>query len=874
MVKRNSTFLLQAFIASTIALLNGCLLQQGRAMEPKSTSLDGNWQIAPQEEVKANGEQLSTTAFQPSDWIDGQVPGTVFGAYVLAGREPEPTYGDNIYKTDFKKYDRNFWYRTEFTAPASYGTGRIWLNFDGVNRDADVYLNGQKLGSMHGFFQRGLFDVTNVIRRDGKNVLAVLDYLPPIKPTPPSTRPVKPPTPYTPMPRGENYSSPSFICSRGWDWMPPVPGLNMGIYKDVYLTNTADVSLIDPWIRTLVPSQSEGDISIQTDVANRSAAGVQGELVGQINPGNITFRKAVSIEPNSTATVKLDPSDTPALKIADPKLWWPNGYGEPNLYTCHLEFHAGSTVSDQKDITFGIKQYTYDTDNDIMHFHINGVRIFPKGGSWGMAEFMLRCNAKDYDTKLRFHKEENFNIIRNWMGMTADQAFYDACDKYGVMVWDEFWLNSSGGRPADLNIYQANVIEKIKQVRNHPSIVFWAADNEAAPPADISNPIAQAIKTYDGGDRRYSPNSRAGSLSGSGPWGNLDLKKYFVGVPTGGGSKQAYGMRSELGTATFVSYDSFQKFMPQGTQWPENQMWNDHYYGKWAGNGRPATYTSSINQRYGKATDIKDFCWKAQLLNIETMKAMFEGWLDHSDKDSAGLIIWMSQSAYPSMVWQTYDYYYDLTGSFWGAKSACEPVHIYWNENDDRIRVVNTSGKQALGLHAEARIYNLDGSPKSKQAADIDSSPTAVADCFKLDFPADLSAVHFIKLRLTDSDGKLVSENFYWRGTKYLDYSALTTLKPVQLAMTWKAGGTGETQTITADITNPANSATVALAIRPKLLKADSSEQILPVHMSDGYFSLAPGETKHLTLEFDTRDGGSGEPKLVLDCWNNVINVH
>jgi hypothetical protein len=654
--------------------------------------------------------------------------------------------------------------------------------------------------------------------------------------------------------------------------MPPVPGLEMGIHKDVYLTHTGDVSIIDPWIRTDVPSLSEGDVSIQTDLVNHSAAAVKGELVGEIDPGKISFRKEVTLEPNETQTCSLTPSDTPALKIENPKLWWPNGYGDPNLYSCHLSFQTGAASSDQKDVSFGIKKYTYDTDNDVMHFHINGVQIFPKGGSWGMAEFMLRCKASDYDTKLRFHREENFNIIRNWMGMTADDAFYDACDKYGVMVWDEFWLNSSGGRPGDLGIYQANVIEKIKQVRNHPCIAFWAADNEAAPAKDISNPIADAIKIYDGDDHRYSPNSRAGSLSGSGPWGNLEPKKYYVGVPTGGGSKQAYGMRSELGTATFVSYDSFKKFMPPDTLWPENPMWNDHYFGKWAGNGRPSTYTSSINKWYGKATGIQDFCWKAQLLNIETMKAMFEGWLDHSDKGAAGLIIWMSQSAYPSMVWQTYDYYYDLTGSFWGAKSACEPVHIYWNQNDDRIRVVNTSGKAVHDLHAKAIIYNMDGTQKAEQKADVDSSPSAVADCFKLEFPAELSSVHFIKLVLSDGAGKPVSENFYWRGAKYLDYTALNTMKAVKLVTTSKTAGSGDAITIEADITNPADSATVALAIRPKLVKPESDEQVLPVHQSDGYFSLVPGETRHVTLEYNPADAGHGNPRLVVECWNNAVN--
>ena len=255
------------------------------------------------------------------------------------------------------------------------------------------------------------------------------------------------------------------------------------------------------------------------------------------------------------------------------------------------------------------------------------------------------------------------------------------------------------------------------------------------------------------------------------------------------------------------------------------------------------------------------------------MKAMFEGFLDHSDKDSAGLIIWMSQSAYPSLVWQTFDYYYDLNGAYWGAKTACEPVHVYWNASDDRIRVVNTSGRKVDGLTAEAGIYNLDGTRKAEQKTSVDSSPTAVADCFKLEFPADLSPTHFIKLRLLDRAGKVVSENFYWRGTKDLDYSGLADLKPVRLVMNSRSGASGTSTTISADISNPANSGTVAFAVRPKLVDAGTGAQVLPVHMSDGYFSLLPGETKRVTLEFDRPAPAARPPRLDLECWNNSINA-
>jgi hypothetical protein len=815
----------------------------------------GTWKLAPQAEVTQTGEQISTAGFPTDSWLGAQIPGTVFDSYVLDGKEKDPNFGDNIYQVDLTKYDRNFWYRTDFTVPGDYNDRRIWLNLDGVNRDADIYVNGKQVGSMHGFFQRGRFDITALAQVGGKNSLAVLDYVPP-----PNV-----------ASKTENFSSPAFICTKGWDWMPRVPGFDMGIYKDVYLSCTGDVSLIDPWIRTENASTDSADLSIQADLQNNSSGDVTGELDGEINPGKIAFSQPVTIKGGETQTVNLTSANVPALHVANPKLWWPNGYGDPNLYTIRLSFRAGSSLSDQKTVTFGIRKYSYDTDNNTLHFHINGIPIFPKGGSWGMAEYLLRCNAKDYDRMVRFHREENFNIIRNWMGMTPDEAFYEACDKYGIMVWDEFWLNSSGGVPRDLDVYHANAIEKIKQFRNHACVALWCADNEGNPPGPINGWLQDAIKTYDANDRYYQPNSHAGNLSGSGPWHDFAPKNYFTGQGLSRGRSGPFGMRSEIGTATFTNFDSFKKFMPEDTWWPRNEMWNKHFFGHSANNAGPDGYFKDVNRRYGNSGGIEEFCVKAQLLNIETMKAIFEGWLDHIDKDAAGVIIWMSQSAYPSMVWQTYDYYYDLTGSYWGAKSACEPVHIYWNENDDRIRVANTSGKNVDGLTAEALIYNLDGTQKFEKKSDAFTSPAdAVADCFTLTYPAELSPVHFIRLRLTDSSGKLVSENFYWRGTVDLDFKALNSLKKVDLGLSSHLSKEDGEDLMAATISNPAGSQTVAFAIRPMLIKPSTGDQILPVRTSDGYFSLMPGESKQITFRFDPALAGNEAPKVQLECYNNM----
>jgi hypothetical protein len=828
------------------------------------------WKVAPEIDVRETGEQLSMPGYNSDKWLAAHVPGTAFVDYVIAGKEPEPNFGLNVQNVKKEKYNQDYWYRTEFTVPTEYlQSGRVWLNLDGVHRDGDVFINGTKLGTMKGFFQRGRFDVTGLVRKNCKNSVAVLAHI----------MNVKGPNAANDKHTG-NYSSPSLLCSRGWDWMPPVPGLNTGILKDVYLTHTGEVSIIDPWIRSYLPKNEVADLTVQAELSNASTAPVAGELLGVVTPGNLAFRKSVTLKPGEKQTVTITAADALALHILNPKLWWPNGYGDPNLYTCRLEFRAGEKVSDQKTVTFGIKKYTYEVKNNVLNFFINGTRLFLKGGSWGLPEYLLRNRtAADYEIRVRLQKEQNFNIIRNWLGSVPDKAFYEACDRNGIMVWDEFWLHNGNadGEPGDIAEYHANVIEKVKQVRNHPCIAIWVAMNEGTPPPPVNEPNEQIIKEYDGDERKYLPCSIKGNLTDSGPWQCFEQTAYFRGTFNNSGhekpmTKDTYGMKSELGTAVFTSFDSFKRFIPKDEWWPRSQtVWNRHYFGPKARNAGPDKYWYMLGMHYGEPSDIEDLCLKAQLFNLETMKAMFEGCVDRSDTIASGLIIWMSHPAYPCFVWQTYDYYYDTTGAYWGAKSACEPFHIYWNCGDDRIRVANTTRTPLNGLKADLWIYNLDGTEKAHQTAKVDAPIDAVADCFKLNPPADLSSTHFIKLRLTDSAGKVVSENFYWRGTTPLDYFGLSSIKPVKLAVTTPTSEAlpGGMTRMTLDITNPVNSGAVAFSIRPKPVKPGTDEQVLPVYMNDGYFSLVPGETKHVTIEYNPVNADGKTPKVEVECWNN-----
>lgn len=677
-----------------------------------------NWKLKPQAEVIEDASTLCGSQYNASAWVNAVVPGTAFNSYVVAGLEKDPNFGDNIHQVDRNKYDRSFWYRTTFQVPADFTKEFIWLNFNGVNRRAEIYLNGVALGKLDGFMHRGHFDITKIVNHDKENVLAVLVHMPDI-----------------PL---ANQGSPTYLSSGGWDWMPYVPGLNSGITDKVFLTNTGAATLIDPWVRTDLPTRARADLSVALEVKNNSAEKVKVCVRGTIVPGNVTFEKKLELNANTTEQVKFDKRYFPQLCINQPHLWWPNGYGEPNLYNCKFEVLIDGNVSETKNISFGIKKYTYDKEGNTFHIYINGVPVFIKGANWGMSEYMLRCRGAEYDTKVRLHKEMNFNMIRNWLGSVTDEEFYTACDKYGIMVWDDFWINSNPNLPYDLNVFNNNMMEKIKRIRNHPSIAVWCGDNESNPQPPLEGWMSENVKTFDGGDRYFQRNSHAQGLTGSGPWGAFEPRFYFTEYPDGleGDPARGWGFRTEIGTAVVPTFESFKKFMPQENWWPRDEMWNKHYFGQNAFNAAPDRYDATINKSYGKPKGIEDYCRKAQLVNIESNKAMYEGWLDRMWEDASGIMTWMGQSAYPCMVWQTYDYYYDLTGAFWGSKSACEPLHILWNPVTDGVKIANTTARDMEGMTAEVKVYNMDGKlvPAYTQSATVHSPSSSTVQCFTIAF--------------------------------------------------------------------------------------------------------------------------------------------
>ena len=797
--------------------------------------------------------------------LTGLVPGTIFNAYVLAGKEENPDWGDNIYRVDETKYNRSFWYRTTFDRPEQSEGRHTVLVFEGTNRYASVYFNGKMLGRIKGHVLKARYDITSLLK-DENNILAVKIDMPKASVLPRDASFV-------------NYVVPTYVASHSWDWMPYVPGLNCGITNDVYMEFTGDVSIRDPWVRTksLQANNMQATLGVSTGLRNLSSEERQVELWATLLPSGQQVSKTVTIPGNDSIEVQL--SD---FNVARPALWWPNGTGDQNLYTCRFEVVSGGQVSDRNDVTFGIKKYEYRKENTTMVVYVNGRKVYCKGGNWGMSDYMLRVRGKDYDTRIRLHKDMHYNMIRLWTGCVTDEEFYEACDRYGIMIWDDFWLTgpyTGLTGPDDRKEFVANARDKVVRLRNHPSLAIWCGCNEGWPYDELNQDIVNLIKTYDADDRVYIPNSHNGyptrqkyeaqdgsglGLSGSGWWTNFPPEEYFEKGIWGGGGDQGdkvdWGFRSELGMGAFTTWESFREFMPEEYWWPRNEMWEKHFFSDQAaygGGAQAGKYFDTVRTGYGSSTSAQQFCEKAQLMNIEVMKALYEGWQDNLWNTASGLLFWMSQSAYPCFIWQTYDYYLDTTGTYWGAKKACEPLHIQWNCSNNNINIVNTSGTDAGGLTAEVRMFQLDGTPYAPNThtySGIDAPVNTVTKVCQLSAPT-FSGMYFIRLNLYDADHHLVSENFYWKTTRgsknsYTDLNRLQEAEVSYALLACQEGDDGLTR-LRLRITNTETDASkIAFALRLRLVHPATGQRILPVTMEENYFTLFAGEERELTLVF------------------------
>ncbi len=810
----------------------------------------GGWKLQRASEVEAVGEQISSDGFVPAGWIPATVPGTVLMSYVNIGALADPNIADNMLQISESFFNSDFWYRTEFKVPQEMKGRHVFLNFDGINWKADIYLNGHKIDRMEGAFMRGRTDVTSLLK-DGDNVLAVKIE----KNAHPGAvkEKYKVNTDFNGGILG--YDNPTFHATIGWDWISTIRGRDIGIWNDVALTASGAVSLSDPLLTSrLNLPDTTATMTPSVVLANNEEHTVSGTLRGWI--GDRQFDQKVSLMPRETKEISFNPSSYSVLKDQTMRLWWPNGYGQPYLYDAGFEFVTDdetSLPSDRIDYKAGVRQVDYRDMDTRLTMYINGRRFVPLGGNWGFSENNLCYRGREYDIAVKYHRDMNFNTIRNWVGQTGDEEFYQACDKYGIVVWQDFWLANpaDGPDPLDEKMFLENAADYVARIRNHPSIGIYCGRNEGYPPKTIDTELRSFVKDMHQG-LGYISSSADDGVSGHGPYWALPAKEYFA--------RQTGKLHSERGMPNVMTYEGLSRTLSPDALWPQGDQWGQHDYCQ-QGAQRGATFNAIVEKAFGNVTNARQFTSLAQWENYDGYRAMYES----GSSDRMGLLIWMSHAAWPSMTWQCYDYYFEPTAAFFGCKKACEPIHIQWNALTRNVEVVNRAAGTIKAMKATREVFSYSGQvvDKSEQTFSSDDDTTVVLEKLRTDSLYELNGqnVYYIRLRLADNEGKTLSDNFYVCSNDEGNLKELNNLPEVNLVATVRNG----THDMTVKLTNESQSP--AMMVRLNLMGSDGI-QILPVNYSDNYFHLMPGDSKTVTVEWKEEDARSAAPQVEISGFN------
>ena len=789
--------------------------------------LNGGWTIHP---IDLTSSSVST--------IIGTVPATVLSSYVNAGALPDMNHDDNLMLASESFFNQDFGYFRYFDLPTEMAGKRVLLNFDGINWKADVTLNGTDLGRIEGAFMRGKFDITPYLKNTD-NELTVLIHA---NDNPGGVKvKTEKNTDYNGGILGAD--NPTFHATIGWDWISTIRGRDIGIWDDVYLTASGDVTVSDPVVTTtLGESDTLATMTPAVVLTNHSDQAVTGTLHGHI--GEICFEKQVTLGGSEIIEASFNPEEYPQLKSQAMRLWWPNGYGEPYLYDASFSFTIDGVQSDAVSYKAGIREVKTEDKDTKLRIYVNHRRLIPLGGNWAFSENNLNYRGREFDAAVRYHREMNYNMIRNWVGMTGDKEFFEACDRYGIMVWQDFWLANpaDGPDPDNEAMFMDNARDFVLKIRNHPCIGIYCGRNEGYPPKTLDNGLRNTVATLHPG-LDYISSSADDGVSGHGPYWALSPKEYF--------EKQTGKLHTERGMPNVMTYEGLSRTLDADHLWPQNLYWGRHDY-TMEGAQRGASFNQLIADNFGEPTSAEEFCDWAQWINYEGYRAMYES----GSRDRMGLLIWMSHPCWPSMVWQTYDYYLEPTAAYFGVKHACEPLHVQWNPSSNYVEIVNHSAGRQEGI-VKACIIDLNGRTvwENRQGYVCDEDMTL--EMMQIEVPEEVVGAYILRLTLTDNRGNVCSMNDYVNTTIENDRTSLHDLRQTQV--------TAVTSPNAITLTNMGNVPAIMLRLN---LKGDDGEQILPVIYSDNYFHLMPGESRTIDVEWKVEDARGCQPVIEISGTN------
>ncbi len=870
--------------------------------------------------ISSPGAEISTSAYKSKVyWFPVDVPSTVLTGLVANKIYADPYSGlNNMLIPDAsdefnKKYNleqysflpndpnpwkKPYWYRATFSVPENDKGRCFQLIFKGINYRAAVWVNGNQITDstqMAGMFAEYSLDISKQVIPGGENVVAVKIY-PLDFPGSPATEQLKALGDFFENggPTGDIGKNVTMLCSVGWDWIPPVRDRNMGIWLPVYLRTSGGVTITDPKLVTALPrlpDTTSASISLSLKLKNRLKNEEKGKLTVSILPENfkgniIQFSKDVPVTKNESVLVELNGDNTKELNISNPMIWWPNGYGKPNLYRIRIQYAGNEGVSDDTSFVFGIRTVStkaLDVKGSYRRdFYVNGRRVHLTGGAW-VPDMMLNRDSLRYDYELHLCRNSNMNLVRIWGGgVTPCDEFFEAADRYGLLVWSDFWITGdtqgefkgSPDWPLEASVFNKNVLSTILRIRNHPSLLVWTGGNEGHARRELYDFMRENIITLDG-TRPFIPSSSgfaklpagwngawpdnlpSGVYSG-GPYQWQDPKVYFTKANAGGD----WVFKDETGIPSQPPYNIMSKIIPdlvwdKNLPFPLNNTWG--YHDAATGGGRYDLYYKEMVNRYGEPANMEDFCNKMQLMNTIGYQGIFEA-AGSRLNDIGGVMLWKINAAFPSVIWQVYDWFLMPNAGYYTMQNACEPVHIQLNPIDLKVSAINRTYKKSEGLTATADIFGIDSKLLFHEEKKLDLAETDVKETNSLaSVLSTASGVNFVVLNLKNSAGKVVSHNAYWLSKG--DYKSLNDMQSTSVDTKILSTINNKYETSwTIQIKNKTDK--LAFFIRPQLL--NGNEEVLPSYWTANYISLAPSETSVITVTC---------PKAKLDTKGTSIRI-
>lgn len=880
--RRVSWLALAFFVAPVLAPV---AIAAPPADPPGRVVLRSGWTLQSSCSVNSTGDKISVAGFDTTGWHKTDVPSTVVAALVADKTYPDPDYAENLRSIPGTTYPigKNFsgmampkdspfhcswWYRTEFSLPKDSEGRHVWLHFGGINNHATIWINGHQIAGgqdVAGAYRTYEFDVTSQLDRGHANVLAV-----------------------------ETIAQTEKDLGINWvDWNPAPPDKDMGLWRPVYLEASGPVAIRYPMVATHFPdaSLSRADLTVEAELHNATDKPVSGELEGRI--GEIHFSQNVALDAGQVQTVKFTPDKFAQLQVKDPKVWWPRQIGEPVLHELSMSFRIGKEISDEQSLRFGIREITSELDaQNHRVFSVNGKKILIRGGGWS-PDMLLRESRERLETQFRYVRDMNLNTIR-LEGKLESDTFYDMADEDGVLImagWCccDHWERWKNWGPSDLPIATASLRSQILRMRSHPSMLMWLNGSDNPPPPDVEKAYIQVLHEEDWPNPYVSSASQAptpvtgpSGVKMTGPYDYVPPDYWLTDTGKVGG---AYGFNTETSPGPAVPPEScLREMLPEGHVQPDDPVWN--YHAGSEGFKDLSHFEGAMDAIYGHPANLDDYEKKAQAMAYDGERAMFEAY-SRNKYTSTGVIQWMLNNAWPSLIWHLYDFYLQPAGGYFGTKKACEPLHIQFSYDDHSVVVVNSRYEKAEDLTVTAKLYDSNLEEKFTRQAKTSVDADGVVRPFVIPedaFSAD-SPIYFVALNLENHLMNTVSTNFYWLSAKkntynwgkttyrftpvtsYEDMTALQSLPSVDpLHVSAEVEKDGEGAAVRVKLHNPTKNLAfqVHLAIRHK----NEDMETLPVLWSDNYIELMPGEERTVTAQFSSSDAIGAASELTVSGWN------